>query len=93
MEQTNIDVKNKEALTAIRPGLPAALALNGRQIFVIYYIQGRQVQQKFFNFSGTLKEAVERAKKHCEVMGLRWLRLDPFISDLDADERFRTENS
>lgn len=75
------------------PGLPAAP--NGRQTFTLIYLHGRNHNALFkhFHFSGTLKEAVERGKKHCEVMGYRFLRIDPFISDLDGDERFRMDNA
>ena len=61
--------------------------------FVLYFLHGgnHHVRQKNFNFSGKKEEAIARGKAHCEIMGYRFIRVEPFFSNLESDERFRIE--
>lgn len=58
-------------------------------IFTLYYRQGMNPHpmQKNFKFTGEFKGAIERGKSHCENMGLRFITVRPFLSELDADEK------
>jgi hypothetical protein len=63
------------------------------QTFVLYYLHGgnAHVKQKNFNHNGTKESAITRGKSHCEVMGYRFIRVEPFFSNLDSDEKRHTE--
>jgi hypothetical protein len=44
-----------------------------------------------FPFDGTMTEAMQRAREHCDVMGYRFIKIRPFIVDLDDRERRKKE--
>ena len=48
---------------------------------------GNHVLNKNFRFNGSLKEAKERAEKHCQTLGLRLMFVEPLISDLTKEEQ------
>ena len=50
--------------------------------------QTNSLQTKNFRFHGSLKEAHERAERHCKVFGTRLHWVQPLISDLDKEEQF-----
>lgn len=58
-------------------------------IFTLYYRQGMNPHpmQKNFRFAGEFKQAIERGKSHCENMGLRFITVRPFITELDMEEK------
>lgn len=42
-----------------------------------------------FRFKGSMPDAIERARRHCEIIRRRFISVVPFITDLDAsEERF-----
>ena len=55
-------------------------------LFVLWYREGRDPRGKplHFRFSGTIHQAIAKTKSYCEQMGYRWIRVDPFLTDLDA---------
>lgn len=62
--------------------------LNG--LYTLYYRQGNNphpMQKNFFSTGKDLRETVDIAKKHCENMGIRFIRVSPFLSNIRADER------
>jgi hypothetical protein len=59
-------------------------------LYTLYYRQGNNphpMQKNFFTNGANLRETVDIAKKHCENMGIRFIRVIPFLSDIRADER------
>ena len=59
-------------------------------LYTLYYRQGNNphpMQKNFYSTGANLRETVDIAKKHCENMGIRFIRVQPFISDIRADER------
>jgi hypothetical protein len=76
---------NKKATT---PSEVVQKLLSG--LYTLYYRQGNNphpMQKNFYSTGANLRETVDIAKKHCENMGLRFIRVQPFINDLRADER------
>ena len=83
---------------------PSVLASNGatevkKSLWVLHYRKGNNPHPMTKNFwhEGSLREVVERAKKHCETVGERFVRLEPFVTDLALTERqhlgLREENA
>lgn len=46
---------------------------------------------KYFRFSGSVKDAMRRGVKHCEVMGYSNPFVRPFLSNLENDEIYHLE--
>lgn len=59
------------------------------ETFILYYIKGPDphIKQKHFVFAGEMKDAIQRGKRHCENMSYRFIRVQPFFSSLDEDEK------
>jgi hypothetical protein len=68
------------------PSIPVEIT---KKLYTLYYRRGTNPHSMMKNFemSGTLREVVERTKKHCENLGCRFVRVEPFLSDLSNDER------
>lgn len=66
-----------------------------KNLYTLYFRRGSNPHPQVKNFfmNGTMQEVVARAKKHCEVLGCRFVRIEPFISDLAIDERQHTGGS
>jgi hypothetical protein len=47
------------------------------------------LQNKNFRFNGTLRQATERARRHCEIMGYKFHFVQPLISDFDREEKYK----
>lgn len=65
------------------------VAAQGAEPSVLYtmmFLQGNQVRHKNFLWAGSLSNAIERAKKHCQIMRVRFLYCSPMVSDLSLDE-------
>jgi hypothetical protein len=78
------------------PGLPVSeVRLNPFDIsidreYALHYRHGNNPNcQKNFQFKGTFREAMARARTHCDKMGYRFILLRPAISDLESDEKNR----
>jgi hypothetical protein len=62
---------------------------NAPRIEIIYtfmFLKGPQVLHKNFKWNDNLSSAIERAKKHCQIMRVRFLFCSPMIADLTLDE-------
>lgn len=65
---------------------------DGTRCFTLFFRFGnRPPLTKVFLFSGDLPEAIERAKKHCALMGYRFCGCYPHIVDLDKQERLKQD--
>lgn len=62
-------------------------------IFILYYRQGTNVfpLTKFFHFKGSLKQAMDRGRQHCDAITGRFLRVEPFLHNLTEDEINRSK--
>ena len=60
-----------------------------RSLWTLHYRKGNNPHPMTKNFwhEGSLREVVERVKKHCETLGERFVRLEPFVVDLNLVER------
>jgi hypothetical protein len=81
------------------PG-PAVLAADKKypvaeeSIYLLFYRHGLNPQcQKGFTLRGDLRSATERAKRHCEAMGYRYIFVRPLICDIDLEEKQKIERS
>jgi hypothetical protein len=54
-----------------------------------FNITSGQVKEKIFWFDGNRKEAIDRARRHCEAMDYTFLHCMVFIVDLDAQEALK----
>ncbi len=57
--------------------------------YILFYRQGNNPYPQLFVFyhhSHEIRKVVERIKKHCELMNLRFVNVRPFIVDLDEAE-------
>ena len=57
--------------------------------YLLFYRQGNNPNPQFFLFyypSHEIRKVVERIKKHCELMNLRFVNVRPFVVDLNASE-------
>lgn len=66
------------------------------KVYTLYYRKGNNphsMTKNFYSNGKDLMETVAIAKQHCEAIGGRFVRLEPFISDLRKDElRFSGHN-
>lgn len=57
--------------------------------YILYYRTGNNPHPQFFIFfhpSPDFRKVVERIKRHCELMNLRFITVRPMIVDLDEAE-------
>ncbi len=57
--------------------------------YILFYRQGSNPHPQFFIFfhhSDKMREVVDRIKKHCEMMNLRFVNVRAAIVDLDEAE-------
>ena len=67
----------------------ASKSNNQKIPYILFYRQGNNPNPQFFMFyhhSHEIRKVVERIKKHCELMNLRFVNVRPFIVDLDEAE-------
>jgi len=87
-----------QTATPIKP-IPQGQSSEGieikKNLYVLYYRAGNNphAMQKHFFQTGDMRQVVDRAKKHCEIMGYRFVRVEPFLFDLSADENKHTGGS
>ena len=68
-----------ESLVAMSGGIP----------YLLFYRQGNNPNPQFFCFyhhSDNIRIVVDRIKKHCELMNLRFVNVRRFVIDLDEVE-------
>ena len=59
-------------------------------LYVMFYrYEVNQVRTKNFRFHGPLQGACERGRKHCEVMGYKYMFVQPLISDFETEEAYK----
>lgn len=46
---------------------------------------------KYFHHRGEFRSVIQRAQKHCELTNLRFIKVTPFLSDLDAEEKLHNQ--
>jgi hypothetical protein len=61
------------------------------RLFTLHYRQGAVMKQKNFPYTGNLKQAMDRAREHCKVMGIRFVLVNPLIVDLEYQEKIKKE--
>lgn len=63
-----------------------------KNLWTLYFRAGSNphAMTKHFFLEGDIRDVVTRAKKHCDTLGYRFIRIEPFISDLALDERKHT---
>jgi len=64
-----------------------------RSYILYYHYRYSKPQELGFEIAGDLKAATERAQRHCLVMNYRFIKVRPFIVDLDDRERRRNEET
>jgi hypothetical protein len=58
--------------------------------YTIFFRQGNNPQgSKNFIFTGSFRDAMVRARAHCDKMGYRFILLRPMLADLELDEKNR----
>lgn len=62
---------------------------DAKRLFILYYLQGQNPHPQFFLFSHPspdIRIVVERIKRHCQLMNMRFVNVRPAIVDLDQAE-------
>ncbi len=65
-------------------------------LYLMHYrngISGNHILTKNFRFNGSLREARERAEKHCQTMGFKLMFVEPLICDLTKEEQLHLGDS
>lgn len=60
-----------------------------KQLYVLHYRQGNNphpLQKYFLSDIKDFRQLVERAKKHCDTMNLRFVQVKPFLVNLAKEE-------
>lgn len=78
-------------MATITSSQPTSLttAPSGKIPYLLFYRQGSNPHPQFFLFyheSHEIRKVVDRIKKHCEMMNLRFVNVRPFVVDLDEAE-------
>lgn len=71
------------------PGAASPAAHEKSRVYILHFRQGNMLQKKHFNFCGPLREAVMRAREHCDKMGYRHVWTRPFVVDLEHQEKLK----
>jgi hypothetical protein len=79
----------------LTPAIPEELALESfprlstslSHVYILFYRTGMnpRPQEKYFERHGNLQNAVAYAKRYCELLNYRFVHVQKFISDFDAD--------
>ena len=83
-----------DTLTVPKPGTPTGVSFDVEHAYILYYIKtpNPHTQMKVFCYKAKdLKEVVQRVKDHCSNMNYRFVRVEPFLKDLNYDERYITQ--
>lgn len=58
------------------------------RLWTLYYRYGNVPQMvKSFAYDGSLQQAVIRARKHCDILNIRFICVRPLLVDLDYQEK------
>ena len=64
-----------------------------KNMYILFYRHGMNPQcTKGFYCNGDIKAAVQRAQRHCEIMGYRYIFVRPFVSDIEEEEKYKLEH-
>ncbi len=78
------------AIDAAAPPLASGIVKDPSKIWILFYRHGVNPScYKGFYHDGTMREAQNRAQKHCNVMGYRYIYIRPFMVDIDKEEADR----
>ena len=64
-------------------------------LYMLYFRQGRNPHPQFSLFyhqSKDPKVAMQRAQRHCEVQGFKFVSVQPAIVDMDKQDNFMLNN-
>lgn len=82
------------AQTASAANVPVDPATLRERVFILFYhYRASAPQQRVFNHKGDLPTAIERGSEHCKKMGYRFIKVRPFIVDLDSIEKSREDSN
>ena len=61
-------------------------------LYQLFWRQGSRpfTETKYFHHKGDLRSAIERGKRHCEVMNIRFVMVKPFITIFEDEEKVAT---
>jgi hypothetical protein len=59
------------------------------QIHILFYIHGnsRHIQNINFVYRRSFKEAIARGRQFCERMGWKFIKVEPFLTNLEDREK------
>jgi hypothetical protein len=80
----------KTELLAKLPGKPLE---SGEVLYTLFYRQGNNPHPLQLNFilkTTEMRVVMERTKKHCDLMNYRFVRVQPFMTDLDRAEKVQS---
>ncbi len=63
--------------------------------YTLYYRNGNNPhpqQKNFYLPTKDMKTVIERSKKHCETMGIRFVQVRPLWTNLDEEEKAMMRN-
>lgn len=68
------------------PGEPLNIVGPFQDVYVLRYVErSSHLAVKFFKMEGDFRSVIERGKSYCEQMRYRFLRVEPFLSNLQDD--------
>ena len=82
------------ALTT-QPSAPLSDLSHLKTTYILYYRKGNNPHPQFLAFdyeSRDMKKVSERAKRHCEVQGYRFVYVQPLYVDLDKADNVLTNS-
>lgn len=60
-------------------------------IYTLYFRHGMNANcSKGFYFNGDIRAAIQRAMKHCDAMGYKYVFVRPLVADIDSEESIRS---
>ena len=72
--------------TLNQPKITVSIPGSKRTYVGFYHFRAAAPLSMVFEYAGELKEAIERFKIHCERCNYRFIKVRPFIVDLDERE-------
>lgn len=59
-------------------------------LWIMYYRHGMNANlTKGFYHEGDVESAVKRARRHCEIMGYKYIFVRPMVCNIKADEEYK----
>jgi hypothetical protein len=88
--QPELSEKELDKIHPRAPGRPLTPENLEKPIYVLYYRKGNEhvIQAKHFQSDlRYMHQVISRCKTHCEKVGIRFIKVLPFLVDLDEEER------